>query len=102
MEGEDYLLDFYRTMQTKYPNKIAVGAAWAGFDDRKASWGLGRYMSQRCGATFADTMKLHQEYYPEDKPLPFLLVATWNDYEENTAIERGLEKCKSVPGTPGH
>jgi hypothetical protein len=99
--GEDYLRDFYHTMQTEYPDKIAVGAAWAGFDDRKASWGLGRYMSQRCGATFADTMELHEEFYPPDHPLPFLLVATWNDYEENTAIERGLEKCKSVSETPG-
>jgi hypothetical protein len=87
-------------MQNKYPDMIAVGAAWAGFDDRKASWGLGRYMAQRCGATFQDTMKLHREYYPVDSPLPFLLVATWNDYEENTAIERGLEKCKPANGTP--
>jgi hypothetical protein len=100
--GEEYLRDFYRTMQTKYPEKISVGAAWAGFDDRKASWGLGRYMSQRCGATFQDTMKLHREYYPADKPLPFLLVATWNDYEEGSAIERGLEKCKPTSETPGH
>ena len=92
--GEDYLRDFYHTMQTRYADKIAVGAAWPGFDDRKASWSLGRYMSQRCGATFADTMRLYQEYYPADRPLPFLLVATWNDYEENSAIERGLEKCK--------
>ena len=91
--GEDYLRDFYRTMQTKYPDKIAVGAAWPGFDDRKASWGLGRYMSQRCGQTFADTMRLFRDYYPADRPLPFLLIATWNDYEEGTAIERGLAKC---------
>lgn len=98
--GEDYLRDFYRAMQTRYADKIAVGAAWAGFDDRKASWGLGRYMSQRCGATFADTMKLHREYYPADSPLPFVLIATWNDYEESTAIERGLDKCKPASGSP--
>ena len=94
--GGEYLHEFYRTMQTKYPDKIAVGAAWPGFDDRKASWGQGRYMSQRCGQTFADTMKLYREYYPAERPLPFLLIATWNDYEEGTAIERGLAKC----GTP--
>ena len=97
--GEDYLRDFYRTMQTKYPAKIAVGAAWAGFDDRKASWGLNRYMSQRCGETFADTMKLQRDYSPAGGPLPFLLIATWNDYEESTAIERGLEKCKPAAGS---
>jgi hypothetical protein len=96
--GEDYLRNFYQTMQNKYSDKIAVGAAWAGFDDRKASWSLGRYMSQRCGATFADTMKLSEEYSSANNSLPFLLVATWNDYEEGTAIERGLEKCKAPSG----
>jgi hypothetical protein len=91
--GEDYLSDFYRKMQSKYPDKIAVGAAWTGFDDSKASWGLDRHISQRCGDTFADTMKLWRQYYPADRPLPFVLVETWNDYEEGTAIERGLAKC---------
>ena len=93
--GEDYLRDFYRKMRSTYPNKIAVGAAWAGFDDSRASWSLNRHMSQRCGETFADTMKLWRQYYPPDQPLPFLLIATWNDYEEGTAIERGLAKCGS-------
>ena len=91
--GEDYLVDFYRKMQSKYPDKIAVGGAWAGFDDSKASWGLNRHISQRCGATFADTMKLWRQYYSADRPLPFLLVETWNDYEEGSAIEHGLAKC---------
>jgi hypothetical protein len=100
--GEDYLRDFYQAMRGKYSDKIAVGAAWAGFDDRKASWSLGRYMSQRCGATLADTMKLAQDYYPADNPLPFLLIATWNDYEEGSAIERGTEKCKPDSGSQGH
>jgi hypothetical protein len=100
--GEDYLSDFYRKMESKYPDKIPVGAAWAGFDDSKASWSLNRHMSQRCGETFADTMRLSKQYYPPDRPLPFLLIATWNDYEEGTAIERGLAKCgnQSQPG-PG-
>jgi len=97
--GEDYLREFYTQMQSKYPDKIAVGAAWAGFDDSKASWGLGRYMSQRCGETFTDTMGMYREYYADDHPLPFLLIATWNDYEEGTAIERGLAKCGAESST---
>ena len=87
--GEDYLRGFYQRMQSKYPDKIAVGAAWAGFDDSTASWSLNRHISQRCGRTFADTLRISREY----SPLPFLLIATWNDYEEGTAIERGLRKC---------
>jgi hypothetical protein len=88
------LRDFYTKMRSEYPDKIAVGAAWAGFDDSKASWGLGRHMSERCGETFADTMNMYKQYYSPEHPLPFLLIETWNDYEEGTAIERGLVKCK--------
>jgi len=92
--GEDYLRDFYQTMQTKYPEKIAVGSAWPGFDDRRASWSLGRMMSRRCGATLADTMKLNREFNTVDHPMPFLLIATWNDYEEGSAIERDADRCE--------
>jgi hypothetical protein len=91
--GEEYLRNFYRKMRNQYPEKIAVGAAWAGFNDKKASWSLNRYMSQRCGQTLKDTLDLTREYDTPDHPLPFVLIATWNDYEEGTAIERGLAKC---------
>jgi len=99
--GEDYLRNFYQTMQSKYSDKIAVGAAWAGFDDKKASWSLGRYMARRCGATFSDTLKLARDYSVAGTPLPYLLIATWNDYEEGTAIERETEKCKPTSGSQG-
>ncbi len=94
--GEDYLRAFYQTMRTKYPDKIAVGAAWPGFDDRQASWSLGRRISRRCGETLTDTMKLYRENSPADNPLPFLLIATWNDYEEGSAIERDPERCQAT------
>jgi len=95
--GEEYLSNFYQTMQSKYPDKIAVGGTWASFDDSKAGWGLNRHISARCGETFTDTFNLARKYYPPDDPLPFLLVETWNDYEEGTAIERGIPKCGSEP-----
>ncbi len=95
--GEDYLRGFYRKMQSKYPDKVAVGAIWPGFDDSKAAWGQGRYIAQRCGDTLLDTMAVSREYYPAQNPLPFILIATWNDYEEGSAIERGLAKCNSSP-----
>jgi len=90
--GEDYLQNFYSRM-SRYPDKIAVGAAWPGFDDRRASWTLHRYMDARCGRTFEDSLRLFRRYYDREHPLPFLLVETWNDYEEGTAIESGINTC---------
>lgn len=92
--GEDYLTEFYARMQSKYADKVAVGGAWAGFDDSKASWGLNRHISQRCGETFRDTVAIARRYNSSEHPLPFLLIETWNDYEEGSAIEGGLAKCK--------
>lgn len=92
--GETYLDNFYRTMIADYPNKIAVGAAWPGFDDSKASWSQNRKMDYRCGRTFNDTLRLFRRYYDQQRPLPFLMIETWNDYEEGTAIERGVPTCK--------
>jgi len=95
--GRSYLENFYNRM-SKEPDKIAVGAAWPGFDDSKAEWGQGRKMDARCGKTFEDSLNLHRRYFPADRPLPFLMIVTWNDYEEGTAIERGLANCGKNEG----
>ena len=95
--GRNYLDYFYRTMQTRYPDKIAVGAAWPGFNDRRASWSQNRFMDARCGKTFEESLRLFRDYYSSSNPLPFLLVETWNDYEEGTAIERGIDTCSGKP-----
>jgi hypothetical protein len=91
--GEDYLRDFYSKMKSKHPDEVAVGGIWPGFNDAKASWSLNRHIDARCGQTFEDTLRLFQENNEPSHPIPFVLIATWNDYEEGTAIERGLPHC---------
>lgn len=91
--GEQYLSDFYQTMRAKYPDKIIVGGEWSSFDDSKASWGLNRHISARCGQTFADTKALWRKFFPPDDLLPFVMIDTWNDHEEGTAIEDGIAAC---------
>jgi hypothetical protein len=86
--GAQYLENFYKTMKSKHPDKIAIGGAWPGFDDSAAKWGLNRHMQSRCGKTLDETLNLYRRYYDDSSPLPFLLIETWNDYEEGTAIER--------------
>ena len=96
--GEQYLGSFYDTMKTKYADKIIVGGAWSNFDDSKASWGLNRHIAARCGQTFQDTFNFWRKELPSDEPPPFILIETWNDYEEGTAIERGIPTCgKGAP-----
>jgi hypothetical protein len=93
--GDQYLSDFYQTMDSNYSDKIIVGGAWAGFDDTKASWGLNRHISARCGHTYADTFSLWRKYFPPDDPPPFIMIETWNDHEEGTAIEDGIPTCET-------
>ena len=95
--GEQYLSEFYTTMGSKYSDKVIVGGAWASFDDNKASWGTNRHISPRCGQTYADTFNLWRKYFPANDPPPFILVETWNDHEEGTAIEDGIPTCDAGP-----
>jgi hypothetical protein len=91
--GEDYLAEFYSTMRSKYPDKIPVGGAWAQMNDTKASWSLNRHISGRCGQTWTDTLNFWRQYFPADQPIPYMLIGTWNDYEEGTAVEPGIPNC---------
>ena len=93
--GEQYLNEFYQTMQSKYSDKIIVGGVWSSFDDSKAAWGLNRHISAQCGQTFADTSNLWHKYFPPDDLLPFVMIETWNDHEEGTSIEDGIPTCGS-------
>lgn len=94
--GEQSLSNFYATMRDKYPDKITVGGAWAQFNDAKASWGLNRHIAARCGQTFKDTFNFWRRDFPADDPIPFVMIETWNDYEEGSAIEQGIPTCSSA------
>jgi hypothetical protein len=91
--GEDYLEYFYKNMTEHHPDKIIVGAVWPGFDDSRASWGRNRHIANRCGKTFEDGIRLFRRYFGAQNPPPYLLIETWNDYEEGTAVERGINRC---------
>lgn len=91
--GEEYLDKFYKRMRSKHPDQITVGGVWPGFNDTKASWSLNRHIDTRCGQTFQDTLHKFAENNDSSHPIPFILIATWNDYEEGTAIERGIPSC---------
>ncbi len=98
--GDQYLADFYTTMGTKFPDKLIVGGAWATFDDSKASWGMNRRIAPRCGDTFKETFNAWRKFFPTNDIPPFIMLETWNDYEEGTAMEAGLPTCGNQPQNP--
>jgi hypothetical protein len=93
--GQEYLENFYSAMTHSYAKKLAVGGAWPGFNDSRASWSRNRHMDGRCGRTLEESLQMFHRYYDSSRPLPFLMIETWNDYEEGTNVEGGPHGCKS-------
>ena len=93
--GMDYLSSFYGT-GLSFPNTETVGASYKGFNDSLAGWSQGRTMSQQCGQTWLQTFSQVNSLYHSARQLPYLQLLTWNDYEEGTEIETGIDDCFSL------
>jgi hypothetical protein len=102
--GFVYLDNYYDTAASathNNPNLITFGAAWKGFDDNNAPWvvsGTGRSIVQQCGKTWVQSFQQasHNNDFNSSYQLPFAGVVTWNDYEEGTQIETGIDNCLSL------
>jgi hypothetical protein len=54
-------------------------------------------MNQNCGQTWLSTFSEIGKYYGGSAPqLESLQLVTWNDYEEGTEIESGIDNCVSM------
>lgn len=88
------------------PSLVAFGSAYAGFNDTLAGWGTDRLTHRDCGQTWLDSLSEVGKFYSSSKQLPALQLVTWNDYEEGTEIESGIDNCvyltPSVSGSVFH
>ena len=99
--GLVYLDNFYDTA-LKYPTLQPWGASWKGFDNTNAPWKPNVSITpQQCGNTWLQTFAemTHNNDYGIVNQLPFLQVVTWNDYEEGTEVETGIDNCLSLSAT---
>jgi len=83
---------FFQAAQ-QAPQRLAVGTAFKGFNDTLATWGTNRVVDQNCGQTWLQSFSEVGKFYSSGKQLPVLQIATWNDYEEGTTIETGIDNC---------
>jgi hypothetical protein len=93
--GMDYLTKFYNSAM-KLPQYMTWGAGYKGFNDTLASWSLNRVVGQQCGQTWLQTFNMINNYYDSGNQLPILQLVTWNDYEEGTELESGIDNCLAV------
>ena len=89
-----YLDGFYTAAQSS--SKETVGSGYKGFNDTLAAWGSNRIIDQQCGLTWLDTFAETNRYYSSSHQLPAMQVVTWNDYEEGTEMESGIDNCAVV------
>jgi hypothetical protein len=91
-----YLDNLYSSGLT-HQSQLTVGVIYKGFDDNNASWGANRVMAQQCGQVLLKTAKEMAKYFGGSNPqIPYVQIATWNDYEEGTAVEDGVDNCYTV------
>ena len=86
-----YLDGFYGAAQSS--SKNAVGSIYKGFNDTLAAWSGNRIINQHCGLTWLDTIAEAGKYYSSSHQLSAIQLVTWNDYEEGTEIETGVDNC---------
>lgn len=87
------LQQFYADAR-KFPDKEAWGAAFKGFNSSRSAWGTNRIMDQACGQLWIASLSSSNVFAAPG--LSFLQVITWNDYNEGTEIESGIDNCYAV------
>jgi hypothetical protein len=90
-------LDTLYSAGLNHPSQLTIGALYKGFDDFEASWSGNRVVAQQCGQVLLKTTNEISKYFGGTKPqIPYVQVITWNDYEEGTAAEEGIDNCYTV------
>lgn len=84
--GEEYMQWFYNVVNGIYAHKVAIGGVWPGFDDTFAPWGQNRFMVRQ-GTTLHDRLLSMAVSGNVD----YIMIGTWNDFEEGTDIEYGVQ-----------
>lgn len=92
---QSYLDGFYSAARANLQGH-AFGATYKGFNDTLASWTAQRIVNQNCGQTWLNTFSEIGKYYSANSQLESLQLVTWNDYEESTEIETGIDNCIAV------
>jgi hypothetical protein len=96
--GTKGFLPYFYGQATSHASLTTWGSAYKGFDDLVVNgWGGGeRYAGQQCGKTWLDTFAAANAKYSKSSPLGGIQLVTWDDYEEGTELESGIDDHLAV------
>lgn len=90
--GTSYTQTLYNACKAN-PTKHCIGILFKGFDDSNASWGTNRIRQQGCSQVPVLLAGKINSNFSMGSPIERVGWATWNDYEEGTEIETGIDNC---------
>ncbi|HEV2135274.1 MAG TPA: hypothetical protein VGR47_13650 [Terracidiphilus sp.] len=93
-QGGAATLDTFLADSLTYSGDLVWTNSFKGFNSIQANWGNGRIMDQQCGKTWIDSLTESNSYFQGG--IPWLHISTWNDYNEGTEIETGIDNCYTV------
>lgn len=96
--GATTYLDRFYYDASQNLGQVAVGLLYGGFDDSNAAWTKDRVVAQQCGHVLMNTaneVSAGGSYWSTHQ-MPYMQVATWNDYEEGTETESGISNCYNL------
>ncbi len=95
--GLNYLDNFFNLASSTYSSYFNGGASWKGFNASNSGFNSPlATMAQSCGSQWLNTFAKAGSYFNAQMQVPFMQVATWNDYDEGTEIETGIDNCYSI------
>jgi hypothetical protein len=91
----DYINLFY-SQSKRFPAQQTMGGISPSFNDSLATWSAKRFVDPRCGQTWLKKIGALNAHWSASNPLKLIQIATWNDYEEGSTIESGIDNCVEV------
>jgi PKD repeat protein len=92
-------LDNYDKTSLTDAGMFSTGSGYKGFNDSLAIWGTGRFINQQCGQTWLQSLAEAGKFYSSTNQMLGTQIVTWNDYEEGSEMETGIDNCVTVTAT---
>ena len=87
-----YHEDLYSSCSSN-TSSFCEGSGKKGFDDNIGNFGSNRVIAQECGQTWVQTLGKASHFTGSNLELH---VPTWNDYDEGSEIETGIDNCYRI------